>query len=286
MAKGRSLALLGAALGLTALCAQPARANVLTDAHGTADCNGYTVTVDGVDLDQNTDYTVDFDFNIGAFPGVPFVASSYDFLTGPPPSANATCSLDTSGQYPAGALDCTASGSGSWPGSPLSGTVTITGIEATIGTNGPPIILNGIGQSVTLICTNGCPATFGYWKKHKWPASVVQNGLTIGGVNYTQAQLLSVLKSASTGNAVTILGHQLIAALVNQAAQSKDNTAADAAIADAQALLAINNINLLTSVVPASSALGAKLLADSSILDGYNSADFNTCSEGSGLVLN
>ena len=253
--------------------------NTLTDAHGTADCNGYTVTVDGVDLTPTTDNTVTYNFDEGS-PGVPFVTGSFDFLADVPPSPNATCSLDASAP---GQLDCTASGSGTWPGAPLTGTVTISGLEATIGTNGPPIILNGIGETVTLNCNSGCPATFGYWKKHAWPTSIVNNGLTIGGVTYTKAQLLGVLNTPDQGNAVIILAHQLIAALINQAAGAKDNTAADAAIATSQTLL--TGLNLLTSKVPAASALGQQLVAQSVILDGYNNGDFHTCTDGTGLVL-
>ena len=63
------------------------------------------------------------------------------------------------------------------------------------------------------------------------------------------------------------------------------NVTADAAIMDAEALLQSNSLNLLTSNVAPSSTLGAQLLLDEVILDNYNSADFGTCSEGSGLTL-
>jgi hypothetical protein len=61
--------------------------------------------------------------------------------------------------------------------------------------------------------------------------------------------------------------------------------AADGTIKTAETLLQANNLSLLTSVVDPSTALGQALLRPASVLDGYNSADFNTCSEGSGLVL-
>ena len=101
---------------------------------------------------------------------------------------------------------------------------------------------------------------------------------------YTKAQLVGVLNTPDQGNAVIILAHQLIAALINQAASAKDNTAADAAIATSQTLL--TGLNLLTSNVPAASALGQQLVAQSVILDGYNNGDFHTCTDGKGLVLN
>jgi hypothetical protein len=50
-------------------------------------------------------------------------------------------------------------------------------------------------------------------------------------------------------------------------------------------MLASNSLNLLTSYVDPSSPLGQLLLKDATTLDGYNLADFNTCSENSGLVL-
>jgi hypothetical protein len=87
------------------------------------------------------------------------------------------------------------------------------------------------------------------------------------------------------GNAVAILGRQLVGALLNLAAGAKDNATADVAITTAESLLKANNLNLLTSSVDPSSTLGQALLTQEGILDGYNSSDFNTCSEGAGLTL-
>ena len=75
---------------------------------------------------------------------------------------------------------------------------------------------------------------------------------------------------------------QLLGA-VNLAAGAQHNATADAAIADAESLLLNNSLNLLTSVVSPSTALGGELTDDASTLDDFNGADFNTCSEGSGL---
>jgi hypothetical protein len=129
----------------------------------------------------------------------------------------------------------------------------------------------------------GCPATLGFWKHHPFPNSVQQSGLTIGGVPYSAANLLTILDSKG-GNAVVILGRQLVGALLNLAAGGVHNNSADAAITLAGTLLQANNLNLLTSVVAPSSQLGQALLIPEVVLDGYNSANFNTCSEGSGLV--
>jgi hypothetical protein len=133
-----------------------------------------------------------------------------------------------------------------------------------------------------------CPATIGFWKntaKHPFPAAVQSGGLTIGGVLYSAADLLTILSATGSGNAVAILGKQLVGALLNKAAGAKDNAPADAAIADAENLLMMNGLNLLTSNVAPGSTLGKALLVDEVVLDSYNSADFGTCSEGSGLIL-
>ena len=48
-------------------------------------------------------------------------------------------------------------------------------------------------------------------------------------------------------------------------------------------LLAANSVNLLTTVVAPSSALGQQMVALAEILDSYNSAAGLNCVEGSGL---
>jgi hypothetical protein len=95
--------------------------------------------------------------------------------------------------------------------------------------------------------------------------------------------LLAILDAQPGGNAVVILGRQLVGALLNLAAGAKHDPAADGAIATAEALLASHSLNLLTSKVHTSTSLGAELVAQADILDAYNNRDFNSCSEGSGL---
>jgi hypothetical protein len=95
--------------------------------------------------------------------------------------------------------------------------------------------------------------------------------------------LLTILSEPVQGNAAIILGKQLVGALLNLAAGAKHNATADAAILTANALLQTNNLNLLTSFVAGSSTLGQALIAQATILDGYNNGDFNTCTDASGL---
>jgi hypothetical protein len=115
-----------------------------------------------------------------------------------------------------------------------------------------------------------CPLTLGYWKNHQsaWPKSVVFP-YTIGGVSYTAANFETILSTPPKGgNAVQILGMQLIAAILNVA----NGAPATPLIAQANTLLAANNINLLTSTVHASTVLGQQLVSLGSTLNDYNSS--------------
>lgn len=58
-------------------------------------------------------------------------------------------------------------------------------------------------------------ATLGYWKNHPnaWPLL----NLTVGGVNYTQAQALSILKTPPRGDKTISMAQQLIPAKLNVA---------------------------------------------------------------------
>jgi len=125
-------------------------------------------------------------------------------------------------------------------------------------------------------CPSACPLTQGYWKNHPnaWPVT----SLTIGGATYTQAQLLTILGTPpKQGNAVLILGHQLIAAELN-IANGSDPSPILATILDADSLL--SGISLLNGYVSASSALGQQMTADANLLDEYNSGLLTTCPDG------
>jgi hypothetical protein len=264
----KHLAALGLLLGLLVMFANPALANVLTGASATADCNGFTLTVDAKDLTVGTVYTIDFTFTLTP-------------ISGPPTT------VTNSITFKATSTTATEMASGTWPGAPLAAAYTVTG-SAKLTSSGSTvsITING-SKSAVLNCGTGCPATIGFWKnqeKHPFPNSVQESGLTIGGVTYSASDLLTIL-NGNGGNAVVILGKQLVGALLNLAAGAKDNAKADGAILTAETLLKANHLNLLTSVVHPSTTLGQALLAPASVLDRYNGADFNTCSEGSGLIL-
>ena len=255
----KHLGVVAPVLGLLVMFANPALANDLTVASATADCSGFTHSVTAINLDVGASFTIDFTFTLT------------------PPSGPAITVPGTI-SFTAAAGTETHTASGPWPGAPLSSNFTVTG-SATLIQSGStlPITING-ATSVVLSCGGtGCPATIGFWKHHPFPPSVVPSGLTIGGVTYSPANLLAIL-NANGGNAVVILGRQLVAALLNLAAGATHDPAADAAIATAEALLASNSLNLLTSFVDPSTSLGAALVAQSNILDGYNNGDFNSCS--------
>lgn len=100
------------------------------------------------------------------------------------------------------------------------------------GANGEPDSdLSVIVADQTTVSQN-CTYTVGYWKTHEeaWPV----NGLTLGSVFYTKAELLAILAEPVAGNGLVSLAHQLIAAKLN-IAQGADPTAAAATIAAADA---------------------------------------------------
>lgn len=84
----------------------------------------------------------------------------------------------------------------------------------------------------------GCTRTQGYWKTHPsaWPVS----GLTIGGVEYTKQQLIGFLKTPPRGDASVILGHQLVAALLNEASGAGLLPEVSGTVAAAQAWMETN----------------------------------------------
>jgi len=131
----------------------------------------------------------------------------------------------------------------------------------------------------------GCPATQGFWKHHAFPTAMFDSTghIQIGTGSYTASDLVNILNTPpSGGNAVLILGHQLIAAIANVTAGAQVTPQAATAIAQALMLFTSNNLNL-SSTVAASSTLGQQMTALADILDAYNSATGLNCSEGSGL---
>ena len=130
----------------------------------------------------------------------------------------------------------------------------------------------------------GCTYTQGFWKNHAsaWPVTT----LTIGGVSYTEPQLLDLFDTAPMGDASLILGHQLIAALLNTANGAAPSPSVQQAIDAAQAWMAANlgSAAGLPYGVPAGSAAGQQATALTQTLDDFNSGLAGTphCGDGTG----
>ena len=82
-----------------------------------------------------------------------------------------------------------------------------------------------------------CTLTQGFWKNHEevWPVEE----LILGGVTYTKAELLVILRTSPKGDATYILIHQLIAAKLNVAAGA-DPAAIETTLVEADAWLVAN----------------------------------------------
>jgi len=80
-----------------------------------------------------------------------------------------------------------------------------------------------------------CHYTPGYWKNHPemWPASALP--MSLGGVSYNQDQLIAILRQPVRGDALVILKHHLIAAILNVANGADDSINDE--IAEALAIL-------------------------------------------------
>jgi hypothetical protein len=127
----------------------------------------------------------------------------------------------------------------------------------------------------------GCTYTQGYWKNHAsaWPVT----SLTIGGISYSEQQLLDLFNTAPKGDASLILVHQLIAALLNVANGAAPSATVQQAINDAQTWMATNRGDAgLPYGVPAGSAAGQQATALTQTLDNFNSGMAGTAHCGSG----
>lgn len=113
--------------------------------------------------------------------------------------------------------------------------------------------------------TNPGTGTPGYWKNHSsaWPVS----SIALGGVTYSKAQAIAIMKLSTSGDKTLNLAEQLVAAKLNVLI-GNDSSCIGTAIADADAFLSLFPIG---SGVAASSAawtsVGGALLTQ---LDDYN----------------
>jgi len=135
----------------------------------------------------------------------------------------------------------------------------------------------------TATCPEGdCTLTWGYWKTHGpagcnppghenlWPV----DNLTIGCLNLDENALCSILQDAPKAcgkgvgaNAVLLLEHQLIAAMLNRASGAIVCNFADQAITAANGLLCGQE----NACVGVSTVLGQQMIAVQEVLGAYNS---------------
>jgi hypothetical protein len=114
--------------------------------------------------------------------------------------------------------------------------------------------------------TTNCVRTQGYWKTHPeaWSGPV-----TIAGISYTQAELLTIFQTPAQGNGLVSLAHQVIAAKINilaganSAPISATLTAAEALITSSCGLNPIPTIGTC-SIHPSNTS------AYTEALDNYN----------------
>jgi hypothetical protein len=112
-----------------------------------------------------------------------------------------------------------------------------------------------------------CTLTQGFWKNHPddWPVT----SLTLGTVTYTEAQLITILKTPVAGDASLDLAHQLIAAMLN-VANGSDPGPISATITDANGDIGSGTIP--EGIAP-SSPLGQDMVNDAAVLDAYNEGE-------------
>ncbi len=194
---------------ITAVLALPgmAFATVLTDVTGTADCDGFTVTAS---IHWGTAATADFSYEATLVDG--------DGAT----VAHATYSdvLSTTGFNTYQSIDF----SQGWS-QDLCGTYTATvtaHMEATASSGKVDVSDGSFTGTFECTCeTHICNYTPGYWKNHEdmWPVTE----LSLGGVTYSQAQLLDIMDTPVRGDATIILAYHLIAAKLNVLSGSSDS---------------------------------------------------------------
>ena len=120
-------------LGLLLVFAIPALANILSSATATADCSGFTLTFNAVDLSPGTQYTIDYTFTLTCNGPAQLVPGSTTFT--------------------ATAASQQVTANGTWPGAPLGTNCMVSLGSATLTSSGStvPITING-SASASLNC--------------------------------------------------------------------------------------------------------------------------------------
>lgn len=130
-------------------------------------------------------------------------------------------------------------------------------------------------ESGTVNPANGCHNyTHNYWAQNpnQWQHG---NGLTIGGQQYSDQQIESLLQQSEQGDASMFLVHRLIGAMLNIGNVGTKQDPVQTFIDDANNLLL--NTQLPAGINP-NSPIGMQLMGDGWILDSYNNNSITTAS--------
>jgi len=166
----------GMVLALLAVCATPAWANHLTGATATANCEGYRLSVNAIDLTEGKTYTIDYSLTVTCGSGSPVTFSGVTTFT-------ATASTET----------VTTSGgtfTGLTGGCEVTGSATLTSSGSTVSTSLGDFTINGGTGPATLSCPT--PACVIPPSGTEIPGSPVSwNGFTapVGSVVWINAHL-------------------------------------------------------------------------------------------------
>ena len=167
-------------LGLMAILATPASANVLTSATATANCQGYNLTVSAKDLTVGKAYTIDYTFTLTCNGVAIKVPGSINFT-----ATATTATVSKKGTFPGVSGNCI-----------VTGTATLTSSGSTV-----PIIINGV-KSAPLTCgaiTSNCVvinATEGVAIK---PVTLTASGGDGGPYTFTATGLPAGLSISTSG---------------------------------------------------------------------------------------
>ena len=256
-----------------ATAAGSARANHIDTANATVVCSPSdgSLAVTGSALTIGDNYQVCFDIKLSPIPsGTAKDISGCVAVTNNAGSFSATIPLMGA---PSG--DWTVTGEIFLQDTTTGGKGTCGGGLTTLPDGSCQVTVNG-ASSATLDCPspNRCPLTQGFWKNHPgaWPVS----SLTLGTVNYSESQLITILKTPVGGDASIILAYQLIAAKLN-IANGSNPAPISSTITDADGDL---DGGTIPQHVNASSTLGQDMTADASKLDSYNNSNLTPMCTG------
>ena len=135
----RYLLVLGIVFGLLVMFATPAMANVLTGATATANCTGYRLTVNAIDLTEGTTYTIDYSLTVTCSGGLPVTFKGVTTF-------KATASTET--VTTAGGTFTGLTGS-----CEVTGSATLTSSGSTVSTSDGDFTINGGTGPATLSCS-------------------------------------------------------------------------------------------------------------------------------------